>query len=135
MFLPVILPLLFGAAFAPAVPLAIWLVLAYILLGLNGVLCDGFRGLGSPNWVNFSECVGLLIRVVLFPAIVFHFSFTWLAIGTAIAAGLTLITSILVAHVRLAPWKWDQLGQDIYQDFLPLLRNVRQFLRKIVNEH
>ena len=56
-----IVPLLFGASFAAAVPLALVLVPATIALSMNLVLSTAFRGVGRPDVASKAELVGLIV--------------------------------------------------------------------------
>jgi O-antigen/teichoic acid export membrane protein len=56
---PVAIPMLFGSAFAPAIPAALILVLAAVVAEVGGVLREGARGLGETTAVLKSELFGL----------------------------------------------------------------------------
>jgi len=56
---PWALPFLFGTAFGPAVPATLVLILASVVAAFNGVVEEGFRGLGKPSVVLWAEVAGL----------------------------------------------------------------------------
>jgi O-antigen/teichoic acid export membrane protein len=55
-----VVPVLFGAAFATAVPLVMLLVPATVTLGMNLVLSTAFRGAGRPDLASKGEIAGLV---------------------------------------------------------------------------
>jgi len=56
---PSLVPALFGPVFAPAIPLTQVLAAAALLLSLNAVLSDGFRGMMRPAVPAAAEAAGL----------------------------------------------------------------------------
>lgn len=62
---PFVIPFLFGSDYAPAVLPAAILVLANMFNGMNLLLQDILRGLGSPRPVLVAETVGLIVTLVL----------------------------------------------------------------------
>lgn len=62
---PLIFPLLFGAAFNEAVPVALILVIASGFYNLKLVLSDALRGLGRPETIAYAELTSLIMTVVL----------------------------------------------------------------------
>jgi len=63
-----VLPLVFGTQFQPAVPAALILVVAAGVRAVSNTLQEGFRGLGRPAEVLWSELVGLFATGVLLAA-------------------------------------------------------------------
>jgi len=61
---PLILPLLFGSSYQPAVVPAIILLVGTVFLGLSYVLSGGLRGLGRPGVVSLAELAGVVITVI-----------------------------------------------------------------------
>jgi O-antigen/teichoic acid export membrane protein len=61
---PIAIVMLFGGAFTSAVPVALVLVPAAAVLGLNGVLQEGLRGLGRPYAVLRAEVAGLAVTAL-----------------------------------------------------------------------
>jgi O-antigen/teichoic acid export membrane protein len=59
------LPLIFGGGFAASIGSAIVLVFAGAILGINQMLAEGLRGLGSPKSVMWSELGGLIVTLIL----------------------------------------------------------------------
>jgi O-antigen/teichoic acid export membrane protein len=102
---PLLLPLIFGGDFAPAVTSAQILVVAAASLGLGLVLEDTLRGLGDTPAVLKSEGVGLAFTLVALAILLPRFGI----VGAAIASllGYTATTAVLVRfvsrHVGCAP--------------------------------
>ncbi len=92
--LPWLLPLLFGQAFAPAVPVATLLLAAGALMGLHTAFMDGFRGLGLPQLPLKSEWFALLCK-----ALVIAVGVLWLGQPTLIEIALLACLSTLPALV------------------------------------
>jgi O-antigen/teichoic acid export membrane protein len=60
---PILLPLFFGASFGPAVPSALVLVAAGMILNLNNLCGELLRGLGVPRWPLYSQLVALPVTI------------------------------------------------------------------------
>jgi O-antigen/teichoic acid export membrane protein len=60
---PVAIVTLFGSDFRAAVPAALVLVAAALVLGFNFVAAEGLRGIGRPVAALVAELVGVLITV------------------------------------------------------------------------
>jgi len=89
---PIILPLLFGSSFRPAVPAALILAAAAAVAAVNGVLEEGFRGLGRPGFVLRAHLVGAVVGTVLVIALVREYAM----IGAAFASLLGAVTVAVV---------------------------------------
>ena len=63
-FIPKLIPLLFGPEFHQAVYPAFVLLAGTIVLGGNYVLGDGLRGLGKPLIPSIAEAVGLFVTLI-----------------------------------------------------------------------
>lgn len=61
---PTVVPWLFGPSFTPAVPAAMILIVAGGIDGAKAILQEGFRGIGRPKVVLYSESIGLAITVL-----------------------------------------------------------------------
>jgi O-antigen/teichoic acid export membrane protein len=94
---PFAIPLLFGTAFAPAIPAGLILVAAAGVAGLNGILQEGARGLGHPIVILWSEGLGVVVGVsfllVLLPL--------YGIVGAAMASlvGYSVTTAVLVYSI------------------------------------
>ncbi|HEX2659003.1 MAG TPA: polysaccharide biosynthesis C-terminal domain-containing protein [Polyangia bacterium] len=86
---PLLIPLFFGKAFGPAVPTALLLVLAGMVLSLNNLSGEILRGLGAPRWPLFSQLAGLPVTVILLVVLLPR----WSLVGAAVAS----LASYLVA--------------------------------------
>jgi O-antigen/teichoic acid export membrane protein len=90
---PTLIPLLFGSSFA--VPLALPLLLAGAtsILGLNGIIEEGLRGLGEARSVLTGEATGLTVTVLLLFVLVPRMGIT--GAGAASLAGYAAVTLTL----------------------------------------
>jgi len=88
---PVLMPLLFGRAFAPAVPAALILVAASIVLNLDNLAGEILRGLGVPRWPLFGQLAALPVTVGLLALL--------LPRWTLVGAGVTSLIAYAVAGV------------------------------------
>jgi len=88
---PVLMPLLFGRAFAPAVPAALILVAAAIVLNLDNLAGEILRGLGVPRWPLFGQLAALPVTVGLLALL--------LPRWTIVGAGVTSLVAYTVAGV------------------------------------
>jgi O-antigen/teichoic acid export membrane protein len=93
---PILLPLIFGAEFRPAIPVALVMVFAGAVEAINSVGAECLRGVGRPRAVPVAECVGLAVTLVALPLLVLM-----AGIVGAAAASLLTYTAILVAQRRL----------------------------------
>jgi O-antigen/teichoic acid export membrane protein len=78
---PYLLPLVFGAAFAPASLVAVVMVAAGSVVGLKTVLDHGLRGLGRTRMVMLAEGIGFGVTVTVAPVAVA----SWGLMGAALA--------------------------------------------------
>lgn len=90
---PGLLPWIFGAEFAAAVPAAVVMGLAGAVTALNAVGAECLRGMGRPRATLLAECAGLLVTVVTLPVLIM----TAGIVGAAIASLLSYL-AILVAQ-------------------------------------
>jgi O-antigen/teichoic acid export membrane protein len=93
---PMLLPIVFGADFKDAIPVALVMVLAGALEATNAVGAECLLGVGRPRAVLIAECVGLGVTVVALPVLVLLTGI----IGAA-CASLLSYSAILIAQQRL----------------------------------
>jgi O-antigen/teichoic acid export membrane protein len=93
---PSVLPLIFGVEFQAAVPVALVMVLAGGVGGVNAVGAECLRGLGRPRAVVITECVGLAVTLVALPLLV-----VLGGIMGAACAALVSCSAIVVAQRRV----------------------------------
>jgi O-antigen/teichoic acid export membrane protein len=111
--IPHLLPLLFGVAFAPAVPVALVLVLAQVPASFAEVTVVALRGVG--DWRAGPYCQGVALAAFALVAwpLAYHF-------GTTGVAG-----AVLIAHVASAGWLMIRLSSAMGlrpQDYLGVVR-------------
>jgi O-antigen/teichoic acid export membrane protein len=120
--LPWLVTGVFGEAFSGAVDAARLLLVANVLAGLNWVLCDGFRGLGKPEWANLSEGAGLAARLVGLVVVMGAPSLEVLAAISVAAGVLSLGASLLVSHWLVGRWEFGRWGSELKNDLGMVLR-------------
>lgn len=94
---PVVLPLVFGARFAPSVPSALVLVPAGAVLGWAGIAEEGLRGLGRPTTVLVAELIAAAVTLVTLPVLLHSLGI----FGAAVASLLGYSTVAVVAVAAL----------------------------------
>lgn len=94
---PVAIPLVFGAAFRPAIVLIWILIPGFVARAYAGTVAAGAVGLRRPRVGNLSEAAAFLVTIVLLPFLLPRFE----AIGAAVTSTLAYITSAVVAVVVL----------------------------------
>lgn len=94
---PWLIPLAFGASFAPAVTACRVLLPGSVALGLNQVLFSGARALDHPSLPSYAEGLAVLITCGALYLLVPRYGF----IGAAIASSMAYIGSLLLSLVLL----------------------------------
>ena len=90
---PLLVPLLFGPAFRPAVPLIWILIPGYIARALSHILVSGAIGMRRAWIGNAAEGTGLLLTLALLPILLPRYGAT----GAAITSSVAYIAAALVA--------------------------------------
>jgi O-antigen/teichoic acid export membrane protein len=93
---PVLLPLVFGAEFRPAVVAALVMVVAGAIAAVNSVGAECLRGLGRPKSPLLAECAGLAVAGASLPVLIPVAGI----VGAAIASVLSY-SAILIVQQRL----------------------------------
>lgn len=123
--LPILLPLMFGRAFATAIPPAMLLVAGAGVMGINGAMADGFRGLGWARLPFWTEAFGLLAKTTLLALFWGHLTLmNAAAIGLATPL-LVLAANLVLFHTRVAKLN-GAFVQGFTQDLSPLLTRLRK---------
>lgn len=96
---PLLVPLLFGKSFAVPLLLPIVLAAATSLLGLNGIIEEGLRGLGEPRSVLIAELAGLAVTAGMLFTLVPTVGIS----GAALASlgGYGVVTATLAWRIRV----------------------------------
>lgn len=89
-----LVPLLFGDAFRPAIPLAQILLAAGFLLGVRRAILPGLRGIGLPSIGSYSELAALVVFAGLLPFA--------LQSSTGMGVAVAFLVSAMVAMILLA---------------------------------
>lgn len=108
---------LFGSAYSSAVPAALVLVVAGGVLSVGTVVQEGFRGLGRPSEVLWSELAGLGVTAVSLLALLGPLNIMGAAIASLLGYSATL--TILIVRLRLFA------GVPIAADLRPRRQDVR----------
>jgi O-antigen/teichoic acid export membrane protein len=96
---------LFGRAFEPAISCALILVPAAAVLGINFVLEEGIRGLGSPYSVLLAELVGLMVTAASLASMLPSMGILGAALASFFGYSAVTITLLFTAYriVGLSP--------------------------------
>ena len=92
---PVVLPLVFGRAFAPAVPSALILVAAGAVLAVGNLSGDILRGLGAPRWPLFSQLAGLPVTAGLLVLLLPRWSIAGAAVTSLVAYAVAAAVGVV----------------------------------------
>lgn len=95
---PLMILILFGQNFRPAIPAAMILVIATGFAGLNQVLEDGLRGSGYPMQVFVAEAAGLLATIVLLTLLLRSHQLLGAAVSSLIS--YSIIFTVLLVRVK-----------------------------------
>jgi O-antigen/teichoic acid export membrane protein len=95
------IPLFFGAAFEPAIPLTRILVLASLFFALRKILVDCARGLERPELGLYSELTGLLAFVALSAVLALPYAETGIAYAVLGAAATGLASLVVMLGFTL----------------------------------
>lgn len=87
---PFLLPLFFGQSFTPAIPVALVLVAASVLLNLSGLCGEILRGLGHPRWPLYSQLAALPVTVILMVVLLSRYTM----VGAAVASVCAYATAL-----------------------------------------
>lgn len=114
---PVAIPLLFGAEFRSAIPVALVLIAAGVVSSLNQILQEGTRGLGRPQLVLWSEFAGLAVAAAALTVLLPRFGI----IGAAFASLLSYLAVTLLLAVQIR----SVTGTQISELLVPTRNDVR----------
>ncbi len=121
---PLAIVVLFGAKFKQAVPVALVLVPAAGVLGLNFVLQEGLRGLGRPYAVLQAELAGLAVTVVGLAAMLPSLGIMGAAISSLL--GYSTVTAVLLLNAQ------RHTGAKASELLLPDLDELRRALGAMI---
>jgi O-antigen/teichoic acid export membrane protein len=91
---PVLLPLLFGRSYAPAVGPALVLIAAAMLLNIGSLGHEILRGVGAPRWPMFSQLAALPVTVSLLVLLLPRWSIFGAAVSSVGAYAVILAVSL-----------------------------------------
>ncbi len=125
---PLLVPLLFGANFRPAVLPACILLLATTTFGLNGILGEALRGMGKPEVVLRCELGGWMVLGVAIFALLRPFGTAGVASGALIGYVTTLM--LLVRSLRRhCGCSAGDLFRPSQRDFVEMKRRLQGMVR------
>jgi len=91
-----LIPLIFGARFAPSVPVIWWILPGTVALAVAKVMCSDLMARGTPQYATIFAFVSLIITVSLDLVLIPRMGIQ----GAALASSLAYLTnSLLVAMV------------------------------------
>lgn len=115
--LPRLVPLVFGTAFASAVPVAELLVLGYLFRGYTAMLVAMVRGAGRPLRASAGEILGLVLFAVCLLLLTRHYGVVGTAAALTVSAAAMLIWMVIQACVmsETTPKQlWSLWRADLY---------------------
>ncbi|HEV2125526.1 MAG TPA: oligosaccharide flippase family protein [Chloroflexota bacterium] len=124
---PIMVPLLFGDSFSVPFILHVLLAAATSVLGLNVIIEEGLRGLGSPRSVLLAESTGLAVTVLLLVLLVPRLGIIGAALASLVA--YAMVNAILVWTLK------RRVGVGASELLVPRLadlHNVQRRLRAVV---
>ena len=126
-FLPWLIPLVFGSEFTPSVLPAVILVLAAILLGGSELVGSVARGLGAPGLVSQAQTIGLAGTGAGLLMLLPPFGIVGAALATFVsyAVMLAYLAYALQRDFGVAP---GQLLRPLRSDLIDLRRELRLLL-------
>lgn len=128
---PLVLPLLFGAAFMSAVPAALVLVVAASVASFNQVASDGLRGIGAPKLPMVAEFIGLGTTVVMLALLLRRYELMGAAVASLASYLVTLATLVflIARRTQVSPWK---MVIPRHEDLFLLWSQLLSFRRRLV---
>lgn len=118
-FSSIVISTVVGASFSSAVPLALVLLPAMVVFGMNEVLWIAFMGIGRPEVASKSEVVGLIVTVLALAALLPAFGAYGAAIASLLAYGSTHVYLLRQAS-RAFGVTWRSLVTLTHEDFTAL---------------
>lgn len=91
-----LVPLLFGSAFAPAIPIARILLVASLLAAARRILTEGMRGAGHPGAGTVAEVASWLSLAPLMLFLTPAWGLTGVAAAVTASSGLSLLTLVAI---------------------------------------
>ncbi len=120
-----LIPLLFGAAFANAVPLTLLLVPATIVLGMNVMLSAAFRGVARPDIASKAELVGLISTCAALALLLPRYG----VYGAAVAS----LVAYLCIHVYMVTTALSLFGTSVRALCTPTRGDLSALRRVIID--
>ena len=120
---PYALPLVFGIAFAKAIPLTFILIVATCISSINQVASDGLRGMGAPMLPMITEFAGLATTIGMLVIMLRQYELMGAAMSAlaSYSVSLALLIFLMSKKTKLSPAK---LILPCRQDFLFLISCV-----------
>jgi O-antigen/teichoic acid export membrane protein len=131
---PWVLPFLFGAAFAAAIPAALIMVGASAIAAVNTVLEEGLRGLGRPMAVLWAELCGLAVTAVALLILLRPLGIVGAALASVCGYSTVLVTLVIASRTltHYAPMALLRPGREEIEQ---IWRASRRLLEKMVLKH
>lgn len=120
---PFLVPYLFGTSFVVPFEVPLLLAAATAVLGVNGIIEEGLRGMGEPRTVLIGESAGLAITVLILFILVPRLGITGAAVASL--AGYATTCAALCWRTKVAT------HLDISALLIPRREDFRQMLHRI----
>ena len=128
---PVVIPLLFGQSYIPAIPATIILLAASIPLSFSFTLEEGMRGLGNSKAVLWAEGAGLIITISALGILLFKYGI----IGAAISSLLGYNTTAVVLLVMLHQITGEPISSYLNPHLILWTRIMKNNFSGLINRH
>jgi O-antigen/teichoic acid export membrane protein len=127
--IPFVLPILFGQSFLPAMAAALVLVGAAALTAVNGVLEEGFRGLGHPEYVLRAHLAGAILGTALVIVLVREYAMIGAAVASLLAAATVAMALLLQGRFLLKLAMMDMVAPR-FEELTGVARGMRAALAR-----
>ena len=113
---PWMVPALFGRSFDAAIPIALVLIAAAALTGINGIVEESLRGFGSPTAVMWAEVAGAVVTAITLVPLLLRFQTMGAALASLLGYSAVLFVALYKAMI-LSGCPFRSLLYPTYEDF------------------
>jgi O-antigen/teichoic acid export membrane protein len=104
---PWIIPLVFGARFAPSVPVIWWILPGTIALSVSKVICADLAGRGRPEFSSICAFLSLAVTISLDLLLIPRMGINGAALASTVAYSVqTVLLAIFLKRHLQVPWKF-----------------------------
>jgi O-antigen/teichoic acid export membrane protein len=127
---PLALPLIFGDDFRQAIPSALILIFAGVISNVNTTLGEGMRGFGKPTIVLVSECIGLVITILMLFLLLKPLGIVGASVSSVLGYSATML-ALLFQISRIVKLPFLSIILPNRTDVTLVLRQVREIKESI----